>query len=245
MLYIAICEDEQYYLDAIIEAITTWITSNCLEQHIKYTKFFSSEDLLERLENGMHVDLLFLDIQIPNEMNGIELARILRTINQQILIVFVTNYSNYVYEGYGVNALRFIRKPIFYQDIAECLNIAYRRHTSLRNEHFILETKEKHYVLHWTDIICLEARSHYVYFHLTLTTTSPRIRSKLGIVCSRLSSDLFVQCHRSCVVNLSHIRRISRDNIILSNNYTIPVSSKYYSHLLQQFKFFYHEDSHI
>ena len=57
-------------------------------------------------------DLLFLDIQIKGEMNGIELAHKIRQLGLDTVIVFCTNFPQYVYEGYTVNALRFLPKPV-------------------------------------------------------------------------------------------------------------------------------------
>ena len=92
---IVICEDEQMYQKEIVEAIGRWKAASDHED-IELSLFSSSEDLLDHLEHGAEVDLLFVDIQIPGEMNGVELARKIREAHLDMTIVFCTNYSEYV-----------------------------------------------------------------------------------------------------------------------------------------------------
>ena len=72
----------------------------------------------------------FFGYPIPGELSGMALAKKIRQHDQTVSIVFVTNYADYVYEGYVVNALRYLKKPICREDIYDCMEIAYR-HFSL------------------------------------------------------------------------------------------------------------------
>lgn len=234
MMHIVVCEDEFYYSDAIVRAIQNWSEAS---QHpdIRCSVMTSSEDLLDRWKKGMHIDLLFLDIEIPGEMNGMALAQTIRSAGNPLSIVFVTNYDHYVYEGYAVNALRYLRKPVKESEIAACLDAAYKHFRLLAHDTLVLDFGDQHFALKSSDIIYIDSQAHYLRFHLGTTDTVPRLRAKIGDVLPRLPSDLFVQCHRGIVVNLLYIRRFTRSDILLSTGQKIPVSETHFAKLQAEF----------
>lgn len=237
---VVICDDEAYCREEIIAGIVQWmaLTGNT---DILYTSFSSSEDLLERWEKGLQIDLLFLDIQLPNELSGMTLAQRIRVHDQNVAIVFVTNYENYVYEGYTVNALRYLRKPINQEDIFQCMDIVYRQYSMLTCNSILFETREQSYVLKYSEIVYIESRLHYTNICLTGNREMPEVRKKIGDIRECLPGELFIQCHRSYVVNLSHIRRFTKSNVVVSNGHVIPVSSTYFTSLHSAFNRFYQE----
>lgn len=131
------------------------------------TVFKSSEDLLQRLETKFEEDLLFLDIQIQGEMNGIELAHKIRELGLDTVIVFCTNFPQYVYEGYTVNALRFLPKPVSESDISYCCDYVYNRLSIESKNTLAIISAGKRYVLHYHEILYVEARSHCIYISTT------------------------------------------------------------------------------
>ena len=105
-MQIVVCDDEQIYLDIITQYIETWAMANGHLSSIVLRSFLSSEDLYEEWEKGMPIDMLIIDIQIPGEMSGLQVAKQIFSQNEYIPIVFITNYAEYACEGYQVNALR-------------------------------------------------------------------------------------------------------------------------------------------
>ena len=124
-MQVVICDDELVYADSIRRSVERWAQETRRLDKIFVKVFSSSEDLLETWSNGMVIDLLFLDIQIPGELSGMEAAKEIHGKDEYIPIVFITNYSEYAFEGYSVNALRYLRKPVSQQDIDTCMNIAW------------------------------------------------------------------------------------------------------------------------
>lgn len=239
-MQIVICDDESYYREAIAHAAQKW---SALSDHsnIQYTSFASSEDLLERWEKGFHIDLLFLDIDIPGELDGMSLAKHIRSSDHMMSIVFVTNYENYVYDGYKVNAMRYLRKPIQESEIFSCLETAYHHVLLLKQDRFIINERDQHFVLRYAEIIFIEASGHYLNFHVVDAKESPTLRAKLSDILSSLPPALFIRCHRSCAVNLLHIRRFTKNTILVSNGLVLPVSQKYCSCLHNAFNQYYEE----
>ena len=121
---IVVCEDEPFYQTAIAEAIERWQSASG-HTDVELSVFSSSEDVLEAIEHEAEIDLLFVDIQIPGEMSGIDLARRIREACLDMTIVFCTNYNEYVFDGYTVNALRYLKKPVSQEDINYCCSYVY------------------------------------------------------------------------------------------------------------------------
>ena len=89
MMHVVICDDEPCFQEAVVNAVKKWM---CTSGHsdIRCTVFSSSEDLLERWSNGLSIDLLFLDIEIPGEISGMALAQKIRDTDHNLPIVFIT-----------------------------------------------------------------------------------------------------------------------------------------------------------
>lgn len=240
---IVICEDEQMYQKEIVEAIGRWKAASD-HADIELSLFSSSEDLLDHLEHGAEVDLLFVDIQIPGEMNGVELARKIREAHLDMTIVFCTNYSEYVFEGYTVNALRYLKKPVAQEDINYCCSYVYNR-LAIRNDHALtLFSAGKRYVLRHIEIRCIEARLRSLLFYTTLSDEPLRINAKLTDIQSSLPENLFILCHRSYIVNIAHVRMLTRTDCTLSNDMSIPISRTYSAEVEEIFDR-YHQGGHV
>ena len=72
---IVICDDEKVYIDSIAQKVRTWAVQKNLEGLISLRSFVSSEDLLYAWDNGLTIDILFIDLKIPNELGSLELAK--------------------------------------------------------------------------------------------------------------------------------------------------------------------------
>ena len=131
-MQIIVCEDELLYQKSIDSKIEQWKQASKYA-NIKKAFFSSSEDFLEQWKKGLNADIILLDILFSHEMDGMALAKRIRETDQSVLIVFITNSEAYVKEGYAVNAFRYLNKPVCYDDIARCLDVAYKQHTIAHN----------------------------------------------------------------------------------------------------------------
>ncbi|MDD3212121.1 MAG: LytTR family DNA-binding domain-containing protein [Eubacteriales bacterium] len=237
-MHIVICEDEPYYQDVICTAIDKWIKASG-NLDVACTCFSSSEEFLTRWENGLSADLLFLDIQIPCELNGMSLAKRIRQRDQTVAIVFVTNFADYVYEGYSVNALRYLKKPVHDEDIFSCMDIAYRRLSLLQQEKLSVICRDQRLALPFSEILYVEMQSHYVRLTIAHSEEKPEVRARLRDFATQLPQQLFVQCHRSYIVNLEHIRRFTRESLTMSNQDSVPISQTFAAELRKQYDWYY------
>lgn len=219
---IAVCDDEDVYIDAIVEAIDIWRKRRQVSS-VAIQTFCSSEDLLGMIESKDWFDIIFLDIQIPDEINGLEAARRIRSFDKFAKIVFVTNYAEHVYDGYYVNALRYLCKPVFPEQVFECMDVAYTQWKLNQDTDIMLRSKNSNKKLSYTDILYLESRGHNLMFYLTDTKEPIAIRMTLERVFDVLPSELFVRCHRSFIVNISYVRRITRVSLTMSDDRVLAI----------------------
>ena len=168
---ILICDDEQRFCADVQSVIEEWKAEKNIES-VFVDVYNSSEDLLEDIRNNLPYDLAFLDIQFPGEMNGLELAKLIRTGNEQISIVFISNYEEYAVDGYTVNALRFFYKPVKGNQIKECLDIAWHQYRLTMSSFVMVESKQQLIRLSYKSIRFVESRAHYLEIHLTDTEES-------------------------------------------------------------------------
>jgi len=151
--------------------------------------------------------------------------------------VFITNYEAYWRDGYEVNALRYLSKPVSYEAIAPCLDIAFRRRQTSPQDFFVLDEAGKRIALRFSEIVYLEAQSPYLVIRTTDDTL--RLRCRFAQAVYENQNPLFVQCHRSYYVNLLHIRRMTRTEITLSTGEVLPLSRNYADMLYRSFDDYY------
>lgn len=243
VMQIIVCEDDALYQRSIHDKIDSWVhaTDNTdVEVHV----FHSSEDLLELLERGFRAHVFFLDIEIRNEMNGLELAKFIRCYDPEVIIVFITNYEEYVYQGYTLNALRYLKKPIIDSDLFPCLDIAYQRYQSLYQEQSVLSLPNEKIVLRYSEIIYIEAHSPNLYISTVNLKQPIIVRYRLSGILNLLPHTLFSPCHRSYIVNISQIRVLRKTSVLLSNNTSLPVSEKFVNELFEKFNQ-YHQKGQV
>ena len=118
---IAICEDNKTQSDLIKQMVRNWSIKG--KNVIKITCYQSAEAFLFCLPEDGPFDILLLDIQMK-EMTGIDLAKQLRETKDEVIIIFITAMKEYVFEGYNVDALQYLLKPIKETSLFECLDKA-------------------------------------------------------------------------------------------------------------------------
>ena len=242
LVNILICDDDVVYLSTIKEKVENWAQRAGKSAAIKMHFFQSSEDLLEAWGNGLKADLFLLDIQIPGEMNGLALAKHIHETDYLVPIVLITNYGEFVYEGYRVSALRYLRKPVQQDEIDECMNIAWRQMQAQDCQCIVLDNAAQVLRIPARSILYLEASGHHVIVHMADQNEDYAISQKLSIAKKQLPSQLFVQCHRSFIVNLMYVRRFISSSITLTDGTDISLGRKWKLDFVDAFRNYYLEE---
>ncbi|MDD3570552.1 MAG: LytTR family DNA-binding domain-containing protein [Lachnospiraceae bacterium] len=214
---IAIVEDENIFAKQLKEILEQWSKQlNCLVciDYFKDTKLF----LLNDFDN---YDVAFLDIELNDTMDGLELAQLMREELYQGSIVFLTNYKEYVFQGYDVQALNYLLKPVKAEDIIKCMNIVYKL---TRENAYVFNGNIESIKIPYSKILYFSSSNHYIDIYTTETTYSHR--GKLADMKCHLPYN-FIQCHRSILVNINHVEKIFKTDLVLVNGCTLPISGTY------------------
>ena len=118
---IAICDDEQNQIEYITSIVASWSAHEGHSCEIR--TFASAEAFLFEYEEDKAYDILLLDVEMKN-MNGIELAKRIRKDNNRAEIIFITSHFEFVGEGYEVDALHYLIKPISAEKLTQVLTKA-------------------------------------------------------------------------------------------------------------------------
>ena len=236
---IAICDDEILFLSSIAKKVMLWAQKNGHSKSLIIHSFTSSEDMLDAWQHGMQMDALFLDIQIPGEMSGLAAAKQIRNTNESLPIVFITSYRQYAEEGYTVNAMRYLHKPITEEAITDCMNLIWRRWCLQNGDCVVLDLPTQILRLPIQSILYTEVIGHTCYVQVTDRIEAYQFRQSMNYIQQRLSSKIFVQCHRSYLVNLMYIRQITKNSLVMSDGKEIQIGRKYKEVLLREFRRYY------
>ena len=227
---ITICDDDIGQLDNLRHLIREWNSSAEIQEYC------SSEQFLFGYPDNP-CDLLLLDIEM-GDMNGMELARKLRSAGDTLPIIFITGYSEFMQDGYDVEALHYLLKPVNTDKLFAVLDRYASRHKT--DNRVIFPCGDESVCINSEDIVYLEAFGK---------KTQITLKDGKEIVCicglnaaTEKLSEGFMSCHRSYVVNIGYIRSISKTEITLDSGQKIPLSRRLYDSVNKAFIEYYREN---
>ncbi|MFA6335449.1 MAG: LytTR family DNA-binding domain-containing protein [Bacteroidales bacterium] len=211
---------------------------NLIEGYVKKTPFLklagkcsNAVETLELLNNTI-VDLLFLDIQMP-QLNGIELSRMLKG---DTMVIFTTAFEQYALEGFKVDAIDYLLKPISYAEFLKAAIKAQRwfNKTLEKGEarSIFIKTDYRMVQVELSNILYVEGEKDYIRIH---TTNGGSLMTLMNIksIEEYLPSETFLRVHRSFIVNLNQIKTIERNRIIFDKVH-IPISDSYRDSVMEK-----------
>ena len=222
---LAVCDDRPEDSRLVARLASRWARQAGAEAEIE--SFPSAEAFLFRYEEKKDFDVLLLDIEMTG-MDGVALARTVRRDNEAVQIVFITGYSDYIAEGYEVSALHYLMKPVNEEKFHQVLTRAVGR--LARNEPFLtLELPGETVRVPLPEIRYLDVQQNYVTVHAGRDYTLKRPLAEFEAALDRR----FFRAGRSCIVNLTCIRRVTRTEAELTTGERIPLPRGQYEKLNQ------------
>lgn len=218
MIRIAIVEDEKEPADQLIRFIRQYEKQAGGEPSFEVRWFSSSWQFLEQYRSDY--DILFFDIQMPH-LDGMETARRVFAQDKEAIIIFVTGLSQYAINGYEVNALDYVVKPITYPRLADKLDKALAR-LARRPRHKITLTKENAVLcLNVSDVFYVEVTGHTLAYHTAQGVYT--LRGNLSAAEKELQPFGFSRCNKCYLVNLQHVRSIEKNTVQVGSE-TLAIS---------------------
>lgn len=201
-------------LETYVERVTHLSCLGSFENPIDGLSFLKSNE----------VDLLFLDIQMP-EIKGIDFVELIG--RSKTKVVFTTAYSEYAIKGFELSVMDYLLKPITFNRFLKALEKFHSKDDPDHNEerHIVIKSGYDFHRVSLAEVLYIESDSEYVHYHLD---NGKKVIANQSL--SKLSSSLpdsFLRVHRSYVVNGQKVTSLKGRDLLI-NDLTIPISDTYY-----------------
>ena len=182
--------------------------------------FYGSIDFLE--EFAGEYDIIFLDIKMPDS-DGLTVAREIRRRDPAVAIIFVTIMAQYAIQGYEVNAIDFMVKPVGYFNFAEKLEKAIRFNQARGNKDILLMGEDGVVRLTASQLLYAEKDKNDLIYHTTVGVFQKR--GSMKALKESLQGLPFAECTSGCLVNLTRVQRIGKESVFLPDA-ELPLSRR-------------------
>jgi DNA-binding LytR/AlgR family response regulator len=199
-LNICICEDNDRDYETL-RALIDKEEANTVCEH-----YSSAEDFLKEYYPGKF-DLLFLDIYMQS-VTGIEALERIRTVDQNLSVVLVTTSTDFALESYRLRAMRYVEKPVREEDVSEVIQFCLLKKES--QPHLEVKSGYNKLRIPFDQILYVEQKGR----NMSICQTDDQIimvSGKLDDIQSQFEGETFFRCHKSYIVNLSHIRSVDSE----------------------------------
>ena len=168
--------------------------------------------------------LSILDIQMPN-INGKDIAKKIRQKNMNAMIIFLSSFSKYVFEGYELGIFRYILKKNVYEMLPKALNDAIKIVKMEEKEKYIIQTKTRFETIYLKDIIYIYRESKDGIF--VTRNGNIKFRKSLTEIYHDLNELEFVFINRGEIVNIYYILKLDGDMVIMKNGVKLFISQSH------------------
>lgn len=228
-MHIAIVEDETEAAEKLSGFIAQF--SEEKKTSFEVDRFSDGSEFLEKYSPVY--DVVFMDIEMPH-MNGMDTAKELRSIDGNVVLIFVTNMSKYAVKGYLVDALGYMVKPITYFQFFAQMEKACAHVAAKQGRKISLKLVDGMKAISTNEILYIESIGHKLVYHTlkekievygTMTDAEKEINS---------GSRTFFNCHRSLLVNMNFVSSIDKNGVTVGRE-VLPVSRLRYKEFLDEF----------
>lgn len=220
MIKVAFCDDDMSVLDDLKSLLDQYCIKRSCE--ITYTAFCSSLELLAKIEKGMRYDILFLDVLLPNE-NGISIAKEIRQYDSVVKIIFLTSSSEFAVQSYTVGAYFYQMKPIWKENFFRLMDSAVSECRKEQQCSLILRCKSGITRIDLDRLEYCEVIGRTLLFHLENGRVLEGTGSMDELYGQLSQYENFVRPHRSFLINMEYIRKISYKAITMESMSDIPI----------------------
>ena len=181
------------------------------------------------------INLIFLDINMP-EISGISFAK---SINKDVKIIFTTAYRDFAVEGFELQAIDYLMKPISFERLLKAVNTYYDVYASNEtttttkvdpNDFMFVRADRRMIKIDFESIIYIESYSDYIKIHLANETIVTR--ETISAIEAKLPNKRFLRIHRSYIIALKHITSFTNEEITI-NNAALTISRSYKKGVLE------------
>ena len=228
-LVIGICDDEQKSID-ITKKFCEEVSKE-LGIEFAFCIFTSGEEVLKCEEE---IDILMLDIEMSG-MNGIETMHILEDMSNIRNILFVSGYSDYIHESFGIKTKGFVCKPIEYSRLKKEIEKTILYIKKDINKQFVeADVGGKHMLIDTENIMYIQGEGRYV--RLVTSTDSYLVTENIKVWEEKLCGSSIHRVHKSYIVNFKFVQNIVGTEVVLKDDVKLSIGRKYYKLVKEQYR---------
>ena len=225
VISVAICDDEETMVSLEKEKLL----SISDDSELKIKTFTNGEVLLKKVQQE-DFDIICLDIEMPN-LNGMELAKRIRELGRESLLIFITNYENKVFQSLYYAPFRFIRKQYLEEELEEAYLSAKEQILQSRMV-YTFEDKKIMRNISIKDILYLEVKGHWIF--INTAEKQYKIRETMKEMEEQFGQYNFLRPHVSFLVNPEWVYLVGDKELLLENKISIPLSRSKKEEVKQQ-----------
>ncbi len=218
MVNIAIVEDEQKHIEILQDYLKQYSDEHKVAFSV--TCFKDGLDIIEKYD--ANTDIVFLDIQMKH-LDGMSAAKKIREYDPNVVLIFITSTVQYAVQGYQVDALGYVLKPVSYVQFVQLVDKAINRIEVKNKKNYIgFSTTERQVKLETSQIKYIESQRNYVIIHTNeedYITAGPLKKYE-----EMLKPYGFSKCHNAYIVNFAYVYAVDHDEVVLSDDKRIPIS---------------------
>lgn len=221
---IAICDDNARELEKLSTIFESY--RNTTKASFTISTYSDGLSLLEDVRKG-YFDLLILDILMPL-VNGMQVAQEVRGFDETIQIVFLTSSVEFAVEGYSVDAVAYIVKPVTEKNLFPVIDKLFLN-AQKRKEGLLIKSQNGMCRILFSQLAYVEVMNRELCFHLTDGTIKEANAPLFKYEDALLSRAEFVRVHRAFIVNLMQIKELRNADILTFTGNVIPVSRRLFA----------------
>ena len=227
---VAIVEDSQEDLNNCLSLLERYSE----EKHIALDvqTYESGDAFLMRYKS--QYDFIILDINL-SAMNGIDVARKIREKDEEVIIMFTTNLAKYATNGYEVDAIDFVLKPLTYASFYLRLERVFKKLRKKEDHFVVIQSAGSVYKVNVKDILYVEVIAHDVIFHM-LNGDNIMTTGTLKKYEEELMKYWFIRCNSCYLVNAHLIKRVDKLDVVLINSEVVAISHPKKKSFMEKFK---------
>lgn len=216
---VAICDDEYEICASLEEMLTQMLQIKGIDYEIE--PFYSGKSLCDELKRQRY-DLIFLDIEM-HETDGIETGKFIREElgDENVQIAYISSKTVYAMELFEFHPINFLKKPLDYSKIEKVID-KYFAITGQKNEFFEYKKKTEFFKIKMSEIMYFESRGRKI--SVKMVNGEDEFYGSMDDIYSKVKSNQFLYIHKSVIVNYRKIKRLSYEQIIMSDGTIFPIS---------------------
>lgn len=224
MVKIAVVDDDKVICESMKEELTKYSVQNNFDNKIDI--YYNCETIIKEIECGKEFDIIFLDIEFKEKMNGMQFGDYLRNKQQnaEVTIIYISSMEGYAKQLFQFHPFDFIIKPITYEKISKCMD-SYYKTNFLTNKYFRFMKSKSEHDISVNQIEYLQSKGKKVIMHTV--TEEIEFYGQLSNCVNEKCFKKFIVIHKSYFVNPIYIERFSYDYVILKGNIKLPISRTY------------------